>query len=215
MAEPHHGHHGFTAEDPSSAQCALPPLFGEALDALGTVRPRPEIELEPLPPPRRLASYSHAVSAAVLDGSGEELGDGRFVALFEPSGHEEWLGVFRFVTLVQAELESEMADDPLLPEVVWSWLTEALDAHGAAPVALGGTVSRSASRSFGQLDQRPPVTTVELRASWTPRTPPGGWTPAAARTAFAAHFSAWTDLLAAAAGLPPLVAGVSVLPRHG
>lgn len=215
MAEPHHGHHGSIGEDPASARSTVPPLFGAAIEAFDAARLRPEIELEELPAPRRLAAYSHAVSAAVLDPAGEELGDGRFVALFEPAGQEEWLGVFRFVTLVQAELEVEMADDPLLPEVVWSWLTEALEAHGAAPVALGGTVSRSASRSFGQLDQRPPVTTVELRASWTPRTPAGDWTPTTARAAFAAHFAAWADMLAAATGLPPLVAGVSVLPARG
>jgi Protein of unknown function (DUF3000) len=214
MAEPHRGHRGSLPEDVvgPTAQSSSPPLFGAALTAIAEVSLRPEIELEPLPAPRRLASFGHAVAAAVLDPGGEELGDGRFVVLFEPAGHEEWLGVFRFVTLIQAELEPEIADDPLLSEVAWSWLTESLAQHGAEWVALGGTVSRCASQSFGELVQRPPVTTVELRASWTPATPSGGWTPDRVRDCFGDHFSAWGDLLSTAAGLPPLVAGVSVLP---
>jgi hypothetical protein len=80
-------------------------------------------------------------------------------------------------------------------------------------VALGGTVSRSASRSFGELAERPGSTSVELRASWTPTAPDGDWTPSSARDVFEAHFHAWLDLLASAAGLPPLVAGVTVLPQ--
>ena len=122
--------------------------------------------------------------------------------------------MFRCVTFAQADLESEIAEDPLLPEVVWSWLTEALDQHGARHSVIGGTVSRSASTSFGELSERPASTSVELRASWTPLPPDPGadWTVEEAQAAFAAHFQAWLDLLSAAAGLPPLVTGVTMLP---
>ena len=44
-----------------------------------------------------------------------ELGTGRLVLLHDPAGHEAWQGTFRVVTYVRAELEPEMAADPLLP----------------------------------------------------------------------------------------------------
>jgi hypothetical protein len=213
MADPHRGHRGFrTAE--SEPDATVPPLFDAAVAGIATAPLRPELEVDPLPPPRRLASYSHAVSVAVADAEGDEVASGRFVALYEPEGHDEWRGVFRCVTFAQADLESEIAEDPLLPEVVWSWLTEALDQHGARHSVIGGTVSRSASTSFGELSERPASTSVELRASWTPlpADPGADWTAEEAQAAFAAHFQAWLDLLSAAAGLPPLVAGVTMLP---
>jgi hypothetical protein len=213
MADPHRGHRGIrTAE--SEPETTAPPLFDGAVAGIATAPLRPELEVDPLPPPRRLASYSHAVSVSVADGEGDEVASGRFVALYEPDGHDEWRGVFRCVTFAQADLESDIAEDPLLAEVVWSWLTEALEHHGAQRSVLGGTVSRSASTSFGELAERPASTSVELRASWTPvpADSDGEWTPEGAQAAFTAHFRAWLDLLSAAAGLPPLVAGVTVLP---
>ncbi len=216
MADPHRGHRGFRTADPQPDQ-EPPPLFGAAAEGIAAAPLRPGFELEALPAPRRLAAFSHAVSVGVTepgaDPDAEEIASGRFVTLYEPDGHEAWRGAFRCVTLAQAELEAEIAEDPMLPEVVWSWLTEALEQHGAHHVALGGTVSRSASTSFGELAERPATTSVELRASWTPAEPPSGWTPASTREAFEAHFHAWLDLLASAAGLPPLVAGVTVLPQ--
>lgn len=212
MADPHRGHRGFRTAEPEPEATTAPPLFDGAVAGIATAPLRPELEVEPLPPPRRLAAFSHAVSVAVADAEGDEVASGRFVALYEPEGHDEWRGVFRCVTFAQADLESEIAEDPLLPEVVWSWLTEALDQHGARHSVIGGTVSRSASTSFGELAERPASTSVELRASWTPMPPGAEWTVEDTQAAFTAHFQAWLDLLSAAAGLPPLVAGVTVLP---
>ncbi|MGH3415928.1 MAG: DUF3000 domain-containing protein [Actinocrinis sp.] len=213
MADPHRGHRGIRSAEPEPP-AAPPPLFERALAGLARAALRPQLEVETLPAPRRLATYSHAVSVAVDDADGDEVASGRFVVLYEPDGHDEWHGVFRCVTLAQADLESEIAEDPLLPEVVWSWLTEALDQQGARCAVLGGTVSRCSSASFGELAERPASTSVELRASWTPQPPEAGaeWTEDLAEAALSAHFQAWLDMLCAAAGLPPLVAGVTVLP---
>ncbi|MBS2963086.1 DUF3000 domain-containing protein [Actinocrinis puniceicyclus] len=225
MADAHRGHHGFRTAQPQS-EAALPPPLRGAIAGIAAVPLRPQFELEALPPPRRLATFSHAVSVAVCDPDGDEIASGRFVVLYEPQGQDEWRGVFRCVTLAQADLEAEIAEDPLLPDVAWSWLTEALDQRAARHAVLGGTVSRSASMSFGELAERPASTSVELRASWTPAAPSGTgagdgvgggtgegeWTEAQAQAAFEAHFQAWLDLIATAAGLPPLVAGVTVLP---
>lgn len=173
-----------------------PRPFQRAVDALRSVRLRSQVEIDPVASPKRLASYAYALEAAVVV-DGEELADGRLVLLYEPDGHPAWNGAFRLVTLARAELEPEMAADPLLPEVSWSWLTGALDAHGAGYLEASGTVSRSSSHYFGGLSDRPDDTQIEIRASWTPREGAGGVPDAAA------HLAAWCDLLCTTAGLPP------------
>ena len=74
----------------------------------------------------------------------------------------------RLVTYVTAELESEIAADPLLAAVGWSWLTDALDHHEAEYTAIGGTVTLTVSTRFGELAGASPVADLEIRASWTP-----------------------------------------------
>jgi hypothetical protein len=169
-----------------------PHSFRQAVEALRTARVRPGIRIEEAAAPRRLASYAFALEATVL-ADGDELADGRLVLLHEPGGHDAWNGDFRLVTLVRAELEPEMAGDPLLPEVSWSWLTGALAARGAGYHDPSGTVSRASSHYFGGLADRGDDTQIEIRASWTP----------VAGAEAAAHLAAWCDLLGTCAGLPP------------
>ncbi len=173
-----------------------PLVFRQAVEALRAARVRPEVELAPMPAPRRLAPHAYALEAAVVV-EGEELADGRLVLLHDPDGQEAWHGTFRVVTLARAELEPEMAADPLLPEVCWSWLTGALEARQAAYSEPSGTVSRTSSHHFGGLADRADRTEIEVRASWTPAATPAGPPDAAA------HLVAWCDLLCASAGLPP------------
>ncbi|MFE7777216.1 DUF3000 domain-containing protein [Streptomyces sp. NPDC057445] len=175
---------------------SVPRAFRLAVDALASARLRPEIEVDPTRPPQRLAPHAYALEAAVVDGE-EDLADGRLVLLHDPSGHEAWKGTFRLVTLVRAELEPEMASDPLLPEVCWSWLTGALEARGLSYGEASGTVTRAGSHYFGGLADRRPATQIEIRASWTPREGRDGVPDAAA------HLAAWSDLLCQIAGLPP------------
>ncbi|MDQ0993641.1 hypothetical protein QFZ74_004869 [Streptomyces sp. V3I7] len=191
--------------DPSA-----PPAFRAAVEALRSARLRPQIEVDPTPAPKRLAPFAYAVEAAVVDGD-QDLADGRLILLHEPDGHDAWHGTFRLVTLVRAELEAEMAADPLLPEVCWSWLTGALQARGLSYGEPSGTVTRASSHHFGGLSVRPPASQIEIRASWTPREGLGGVPDAAA------HLAAWCDLLAQVAGLPPAAPGdasVVTLPQR-
>jgi hypothetical protein len=95
-----------------------------------------------------------------------------------------------------------MAADPLLPSVGWSWLTEALDAHGAGFTAASGTVTRVASESFGGMAGTPGAAEVEIRASWSPTDEDLG-----------RHLEAWADVLCQAAGLPPLPPGVTTFKK--
>ncbi|MFI6435638.1 DUF3000 domain-containing protein [Streptomyces sp. NPDC050759] len=175
---------------------AAPPAFQAAVQALRGSRLRPQIEVEATRAPQRLAPHAYALEATVVDGD-QDLADGRLVLLHDPDGHDAWRGTFRLVTLVRAELEAEMAADPLLPEVCWSWLTGALSARGLSYGEPSGTVTRASSHYFGGLAERPATSQIEIRASWTPREGLGGVPDTAG------HLASWCDLLAQVAGLPP------------
>src|SRR5204862_2744529 len=107
-----------------------PESFRRALDSLRSAHLRPEVLLEEGPAPQRLAPFAVAMSADVVGPDDDELGTGRFVLLHDPAGHEAWQGTFRVVTFVRAALEPDLASDPLVPSVGWSWLVEALEARG-------------------------------------------------------------------------------------
>ncbi len=197
-------------DDANGGEREAPAAFLAAVEALRAARVRPQIEMEPTPAPQRLAPYAYALEANVVDGD-QDLADGRLVLLHDPEGHDAWRGAFRLVTLVRAELEPEMAVDPLLPDVCWSWLTGALQARGLTYGEASGTVTRAGSHYFGGLSERPATSQIEIRASWTPRTGLGGVPDAAA------HLASWCDLLAQVAGLPPAGPGdasVVTLPQR-
>ncbi|MGH8777357.1 MAG: DUF3000 domain-containing protein [Jiangellaceae bacterium] len=182
---------------PDRTEPENPAAFVQAVAALRAVRLRPEVVVEPTPAPKRLAPYAFALSAEVAG----DVATGRLVLLHDPLGQEAWHGEFRLVTYVRASLEPEMAADPLLLGVGWSWLTEALVARGAPFTAASGTVTRVASESFGGMAEEPATAEVEIRASWTPIDPD-----------LAPHALAWGDVLTTAAGLAPLPAGVIAIP---
>ncbi|MEU4420396.1 DUF3000 domain-containing protein [Actinoplanes sp. NPDC024001] len=170
---------------------APPEAFTRAVAGLRAESPRPEILLEEIAAPQRLAPYAFALSATVLR-DGDEVAGGRLILLHEPAGHEAWRGDLRLVTLVTAELEADLATDPLLPAVAWTWLTDGLDQHAAAYTAIGGTVTQTASTRFGELAGPAPTADLEVRASWTPTSDD-----------FGAHLRGWCVMLASTAGLPP------------
>jgi DUF3000 family protein len=200
------------SRSPGSASSAEPPaIFRTALARLRSARLRPEVVLEDAPAPQRLAPFSVALTAdVVLPGAEAELATGRLVLLHDPDGHEAWHGTLRLVTFVRAELEPEMAADPLLTGVGWSWLIEALETRGAEYAAASGTVTRVTSESFGTLGgptasaESSSTAQVEVRASWTPLD-----------DALERHLEAWGELLCTVAGLPPVPAGVRAMPSRG
>ena len=180
---------------------AVPEAFARAVAGLRSAATRPEILLEEIAAPQRLAPYAFALSATVLR-AGDEVASGRLILLHDPAGHDAWHGDVRLVTLVTAELEADLAGDPLLPGVAWTWLTDGLEQHEAAYTAIGGTVTQTASTRFGELSGPAPTADLEIRASWTPTT--GDLAP---------HLRGWCAMLASTAGLPP--PGVTALTdRH-
>jgi hypothetical protein len=179
------------------------PEFAQALSDLRTARLRPEIRLTEVPAPQRIAPYAVALTAEVVGAAADEdeLASGRFVLLHDPSVPDPWDGAWRAVTFARAELEPELANDPMLGAVGWSWLTDALESHHLGFTAEAGTVTRVVSESFAGLADRPASVEMEVRASWTPVAGNIG-----------AHLIAWSDLLCTIAGLPPLPEGVIALP---
>ncbi len=67
-------------------------------------------------------------------------------------------------------------------------------------------MTRTSGRSFGTMADRPSDGFVEIRASWTPVEAPD---TGEVLDDMAAHVSAWVDLMAQAAGLPPIPQGVA------
>jgi Protein of unknown function (DUF3000) len=189
-----------------------PPAFAIAVRSLRVPSPRPEVVIAEVRPPQRLAPYAIALSGAVPAPAargnpagpgaddGDDLATGRLVVLHDPEGHESWHGTTRLVAYVRADLDPEMASDPMLASVGWSWLLEALNDHGASFTAAGGTVTRASSESFGALSEQRATAELEVRASWSPL-----------ENDLGAHLAAWCDLLCYVAGLPPTSPGVTSL----
>ena len=183
-----------------STTAAGPAEFRRAVSRLDAARLRRDVEIGALPAPGRLAPFSHAISATLFGPDNDtESASGRMILLYDPDGVDAWGGTLRIVVFATCELDIEIAQDPLLPEVAWSWLTESLDGSGADYSALGGTVTATSSTRFGDIAGPQRADDLELRASWT------------ADENTDLHLEGFTDFLAAAAGLPP--EGVTVLQR--
>lgn len=186
-----------------SALAQTPSRFRGALASLRAAQWRPELRLEEIPAPARLAPYAVALSAEVIDGEGDELATGRFILLHDPAGSGLWEGDFRIVTYIRAQLEADIGHDSLVSNVTWTWLVDALTGHDAGYRAAGGTATRVLSQSFGSLAGREEVIDIELRASWTPED-----------DSMNKHLQAWSDMVCTFAGLPPLPEGVTALPQR-
>jgi Protein of unknown function (DUF3000) len=179
---------------------AEPAEFRKAVTAMNAAVVRREIELGPIRPPQRLAPFSYALGAEVRHPETEIVperseGDafGRLILLHDPEGADAWDGTMRLVAYIQADLDASEAIDPLLPEVAWSWLVDALESRAQHVTALGGTVTATTSVRYGDISGPPRAHQLELRASWTATTPDLG-----------THVQAFCEVLEHAAGLPPV-----------
>lgn len=189
----------------SNHEPATPAAFVAALNSIRVAKVRAEVEITEIPAPHRVAPYAVAVGGKVVNpfSTEEEVSSGRFIVFYDPNGQTTWQGKFRVVTITRANLDGPMGADPLLSQVAWSWLTEALSDAAAQHHASAGTVTRVLSESFGELGEREDEVEVEIRASWTPDD-----------TDLGLHLQAWSQLLCAAGGLEPQPAGVSILKQR-
>lgn len=186
-----------------------PPEFRAAVTGMHEATLRPEVFCEEMPAPQRIAPFASALCADVtVDGT--DVGTGRLILLHDPDGNDAWGGAaFRCVAYARADIEVDLITDQMLGMVGWSWLEEALEAHGATFTAASGTVTRVATESFGGMSDEAGSAQIEIRASWTPAA-------GAAGLDLRPHVEAWGELLCTAAGLPPVPEGVAVIPgRRG
>jgi hypothetical protein len=199
-----------TAEGEPTVDTGL--VFAAAVAALEAGRDavaevRDDLDFEEWPAPKRLAPHAAALAATAYR-DGVEVGTAQLMVLYDPAGQEGWTGTFRLVIQVHADVEEEMAADPLLGEVGWSWLTDALDQHAPGYRAPSGTVTRVITEGYGSKEEDPLSTAFELRASWCPADDE-------ISDEISGAVLAWSDLLAAAAGLPSQPAGTVALARRG
>jgi hypothetical protein len=212
-------------QGPRAADSQAEALFEAAAAAFlagREVQVQRDFVFEDVPAPKRLAPYATAIAAAVRRDDAD-VAWGRLVLLYDPDGQQGWEGVFRLVAYIRAEVDQEMAADPLLGQVGWSWLSEALDAHVPGYAVPSGTVTRVITEGFGGKQDESPLSGFELRASWSPvgsassggtRRGQGGRSGRSGRKSgpsaadldaldLPAHIAAWCDCLSAAAGLEP------------
>src|SRR6201995_5675699 len=211
---------------PAAAQAAVadPPAeatFAAAVAAFTAGREaqrRRDLLFEDVPAPKRLAPFAIATAATVRrDEAG--VAWGRLGLPYDPDGQQGWNGLFRLVAYVRADVEPEMAADPLLGEVGWSWLSEALDARVPGYAVPSVTVTRVITEGFGAKQAEITLTVFDIHASWTPTGPehqPGfaGHDDLDALD-LSAHIAAWCDCLSAAAGLEPPGTRALRQPGHG
>jgi hypothetical protein len=176
-------------------------LFDSAIAELRETAFRGDIVVHEIATPQGLAPFALALAADVRpDDHGESVyGTGRFVLLHDPDEPGAWGGAWRIIIFAQAPLETEIGTDPLLADVTWSWLVDALDSREAVYHSPSGTSTKTLSKGFGGLAIEGDGAQIELRASWTPDGP------------FRPHVEAWAELVGMLAGLPPGSEGIAVI----
>jgi len=163
---------------------------------------RDDLSVREIPAPAGLAPECLALAGDVRpeqDGVDSPYGTGRFILLHDPEEPAAWNGAWRIVCFAQAPLEPDIGMDPLLADVAWSWLMDALDSRHAQYHSASGTATKTLSKGFGSLAAEGDGAQIELRASWSPL---GGMTP---------HVEAWSELVCMLAGLPPGSEDIAVL----
>jgi hypothetical protein len=180
-----------------------PGLFERVAADVRATSFRSDLLVREIPAPQGLAPEGLALAADVRpdDEDGDSrYGTGRFVLLHDPAEPEAWLGPWRIVCFAQAPLEPEIGMDPLVADVAWSWLVDALDSRHASYHSASGTATKTLSKGFGSLAAEGDGSQIELRASWSPA---GSFEP---------HVEAWAELVCMLAGLPP---GSEAIPLLG
>jgi hypothetical protein len=182
-----------------------PGSFEQAADAVRAILFRDDLTVREITAPQGLAPSAFAIAGDVRSGPDDTespYGTGRLVLLHDPEEPSPWNGAWRIVCFAQAPLEPEIGIDPLLADVAWAWLTDALGSRHAGFHSASGTATKTLSKGFGTLAAEGDGAQIELRASWSPE---GDIAP---------HVEAWAELVCMLAGLPPGSEGIAMLDSH-
>ncbi|MCH4249761.1 MAG: DUF3000 domain-containing protein [Microbacteriaceae bacterium] len=177
--------------------------FEEACARFESGEGRGDVLVQTVDAPSAIAPHTAAWHAKIQSPSPAP-GQGRLALAFDPDSPESWGGPFRVILFLTVPLDTAVAQDPLLAEVAWSWLTDALGENAPGSHSVAGTISKTFNTGFGALATHREGTVLELRASWTPLEAELG----GCRTA-------WVQALALFAGLPPVAPEHGVTPLRG
>lgn len=169
-------------------------LFDAVAEGVRDMTFRSDFAVREISAPSGLAPFALALAGDIRPeehGVDSPYGTGRIVILHDPDEPDAWGGAWRIVSFAQAPLESEIGVDPLLADVAWSWLIDALDTRSAVHHSVSGTATKTLSKGFGALADEGDGAQIELRASWSPVGD------------LVAHVDAWAELTCMLAGLPP------------
>jgi hypothetical protein len=181
---------------------APPESFAHAAESVRAIEFRGDLAVREIPAPTGLAAYALALAGDVRpedEGVESAYGTGRFILLHDPDEPAQWNGAWRIVCFAQAPLEPDIGIDPLLADVAWAWLTDALRSRQAGYHSASGTATKTLSKGFGSLASEGDGAQIELRASWSPE------------GEIAPHVEAWAELVCMLAGLPPGSEGIAML----
>ena len=179
--------------------------FAHVAEQVRAIEFRGDLTVHEIPAPQGLAPQALAIAGDVRsspDDVDSPYGTGRLVLLHDPDEPAPWNGPWRIVCFAQAPLEPEIGVDPLLADVAWTWLTDALASRRAGFHSASGTATKTLSKGFGSLAAEGDGAQIELRASWSPE------------GAIAPHVEAWAELVCMLAGLPPGSEGIAMLGSH-
>jgi hypothetical protein len=181
---------------------AGPSSFEYAAEQVRAISFRGDLTVREIAAPSGLAAHAIAIAGDVRaeeHAIDSPYGTGRLVLLHDDEGPAAWNGAWRIVAFAQAPLEVDIGTDPMLADVTWAWLTDALDSRSAGFHSESGTATKILSKGFGSLAEEGDGAQIELRASWSPV---GEIVP---------HVEAWAELVCMLAGLPPGSEGIAML----
>ncbi|KRB37803.1 UNVERIFIED_CONTAM: DUF3000 domain-containing protein [Microbacterium sp. SLM126] len=176
--------------------------FAHAAESVRAILFRDDLSVSEIAAPSGLAPDALALRGDVRpEAEGEEsaYGTGRLVLLHDSDEPGQWNGPWRIVCFAQAPLEPDIGVDPMLADVAWAWLTDALSSRSAGYHSASGTATKTLSKGFGSLAAEGDGAQIELRASWSPE------------GEIAPHVEAWAELVCMLAGLPPGSEGIAML----
>lgn len=170
------------------------PEFKAALESIRECKLSKKLKFEEIPGPAKMAPYTAAIAAETVaqDLGGRPMGTGRLVILYDPEQPAGWPTPWRCVALVSADTDPELAEDPCIGQVAWSWLSEALEDNRCQYAGLLGSVTTEMTATFGGLKLSSSLAHLQIQASWSPYSEDMG-----------PHLLAWSDTLLLAAGDDP------------
>ena len=179
-----------------------PAEFTDALLTLRDAAYDSHVTVSEIAAPHGIAPFAAAIrmDCEALETNPHSGGSGRLVILYDPQEQPGWQGRFRLVTMLGVHVDVDLVTEPLADQVCWSWLTDFLTQAEASFFQAAGSVTRSHSASFGELEKRSESAEMELRASWTPL-----------GNDLAPHAGAISRLLAMMSGYSVVSAGISRL----